>query len=503
METLRELARIVTPRYPKRLEIASQADVQGEGLFGKLYKGVSDGSISTDFEGVQDLYGTQQANGPFRALKSRLRKKLLNVLFFIEFDIETDPERPRMLHELGRDLFLVRTLIVLGARTLGVKIAENALEMAEKYEATAFSLEIQQQLRSHYARQGNKRLFLQYSEAAHRSMKLLDAEMMAAEAYERIAVEFAYSTRPRPDLAEIAHRSVRALDRLKATYPSFDIHLNYFRLSNFATQVVGNYESTIGTSEEACKFLKARPHLTSPGRIGEFLIDELESCVFLRRYAQGERIAEECREHLGEGKNNWFIFMETYFLLAMHTRHFEKALEIFLTVSEQPRLAVQPEQRREKWRIFELYVRYLFPEVPIKKSLMYPGKRTFSLRNFMKQVPTYARDKQGFNIAILIAQILYLVDRKEFAQVIDRVEALRTYRSRYLGSDTHRQSSLFLRMLMRAVAKSFDRIATIEACAKFQKELLGSIANYNEITDTIQILPLDWVWEKIVSGLPD
>jgi len=58
--------------------------------------------------------------------------------------------------------------------------------------------------------------------------------------------------------------------------------------------------------------------------LGEFNLQKIESCLFIRDYALGQETAERCEELLPKGSSYWFLYMEYYFLLAMQTEHFER-----------------------------------------------------------------------------------------------------------------------------------------------------------------------------------
>jgi hypothetical protein len=502
MDTLSELVRIVTPRLRERVPVISRNwTANSEGKTTALLKELNERNGLTDQQAIKKLYGLTGSPTKFRTLKSRLKERLINSIFFLELAPRVHAERTIALYTCNRGRFLVSTLFAFGARRVAERLAEQTLRVSDYHQFTIISLELLQTLRGHYAREGNKRKFREYSERARDTIRLLEAENMAAEQYEKYAVEFAQSSSARPDLVEYTTSAAQTLDNLRSEFPSYSILLSYYRMSNMATSVAGNFLATTQTCQEACRYLATVPHISTSGRIGEFLIDELESYIFLRQYSDGERVAARCQQELAEGKNNWFIFMENYFLFAMHTKHFEQALELFKRVTSHTRFDLLSPHRKEKWRIFELYLVYLFPNEPLVSYRGSLKKRRLILKDFLRQVPTYAHDKRGYNVAILIVQILFLLDQQDFDGIINRVEALKTYRSRYLRSSGQRQSALFFRMLQVMVQKSFKRAEVEKAASKALIDLNFSTAQYEEITEALQILPFDWVWKRMLEKL--
>jgi hypothetical protein len=502
VEILHELVRIVAPRLPVRESVLSTGELKSTG--GKvslLLRRILETRTLTDRQASELLYDRNESSIGYRSLKSRLKAKLLNTLFLLELKGKDHAEHTIALHACNRERFFIITLFAFGARRAACKMAEQMLPKAEHYQFTTITFELVQILRGHYAREGNRRKFRDYSSRTYATLQLLDAETNAAEQYEKFAVEFAHSSGPRPELAIYAQKSATLLDELRQSFQSYNIALSYFRISNLSTSVAGDYLGTVKTCREAYVYLSTVPHLSTAGRVGEFLMDELESYIFLRQYEEGELVASKCKAYLEEGKNNWFIFMESYFLFSMHTKHFSQAAELFREVTTHPRFELQPTHRKEKWRIFELYVRYLFPIEPRSSKRNAINKRELSHKEFLKKVPTYAHDKQGFNVAILIVQILFLLDQNDYDGIMSRVEALKTYRFRYLRAKSQRQSALFFRMLQLMVQHSFSRRDVEKAAARYSELLSRSMAQYEEITETLQILPYDWVWKRVLSKM--
>ena len=52
-----------------------------------LFLGIKNGEFSDDFEASRGIYGSEEVDFKFRMLKSRLNRKLLNHLFFMDFEM--------------------------------------------------------------------------------------------------------------------------------------------------------------------------------------------------------------------------------------------------------------------------------------------------------------------------------------------------------------------------------------------------------------------------------
>src|SRR5690606_26274487 len=124
-----------------------------------------------------------------------------------------------------------------------------------------------------------------------------------------------------------------------------------------------------------------------------------------------------------EGHSNWYFVLELHLMLAFHTNKFQKAYEVLRTALQHPGYKKLPESVREQWAIYKAYVQYFISIGKINNQ----GKeqvQSFRIGKFLNEVPTFSKDKRGVNISIIIIQILFLLYKREFGQVIDRVEAL-------------------------------------------------------------------------------
>src|SRR6185436_11774755 len=124
-----------------------------------------------------------------------------------------------------------------------------------------------------------------------------------------------------------------------------------------------------------------------------------------------------------------------------------------------------------------------------------------NIKKFLRDVPLFSKDKRGYNVAILILQILVLLENNEFGEIINRMDALRTYRTRYLRAGSNKQSALFFRMLQIMETNSFSFEKTKQKSQKYFERMKSIAADSSEIQDGLQVLPFDWMWMKILEML--
>jgi hypothetical protein len=189
--------------------------------------------------------------------------------------------------------------------------------------------------------------------------------------------------------------------------------------------------------------------------------------------------------------------MEYYFLLAMHTLRFNRANEIYQEVTSHPRFALQQEALREKWRVFEICLNYA------NRATRAPGDKPVDIDvdHLLETVPIYTKDKQGYNVPILVMHILLLLERGDLDAITQRMEALKSYRTRYLRAKTNRHSALFFKLLTIMEVNSFDYEVIRDKGAKYYQQLKTLPSAYTEVHEGVQILSYAWLWERVLERL--
>ncbi len=504
MQYLREISQIITNTPRQREDIfVDRAAGRPSDHVARLYEGIRSGKYLSDQSAVQDIYGTAQKHGTYAVLKSRLRTRLLNSLFVLDPKPPRYSEGTRAFYQCHKGLFWASVLLRFGARNIAIQIAERTLEEATTYQFTSIVLELLFFLRGHYSLLGNYAEFEAINTRLNQTLQMLEAEFLSREYLERVTIKFATTEAEQPEIASLARTYSDALDPLRKIFDNFSINLNYYRLRALSLQIAQEYAPAIEVCEEAAQYLRGNPRLVLGVNLGEFALQKLSCLLHLRDYERGKVTAQECATHFPTGSNNWFTYMEYFFLLSMHTEHFEEAHRIYIAATTHARFAGLTETRKEKWKIFELYLQYVVQSLNPDTSTKPIGRatRTFDRKRILRMVPTYSRDKYGYNIALLVMHILYLLDQHDLEGIINRMEALKAYRSRYLTMRSNRLSALFFKLLLVMEANSFDYKRTKQKGEKYYQQLLITTPGSEEFNETLQVLPFDWLWLHVLEKL--
>lgn len=500
MKKLQEIIAVVARRRLKKIEVFNEGrgDLNRKSLYYKLYKGVKEGRFRSDEEAAQALFGTDPSDKKYLMLKSRVKARLLNNMFFLENNKSVYLQAQ---YRTNRDFFAAKFLVIYGARMSGYSLLKSTLKEAQKFEFTDIAFECLQMLRSLSVWMGEVRQFDHFNTEMERMRKIRKLENLADEYHLRVFIPFLKSSSPKPELAPWVLEFIEDLDKKRKVHTSFSVELNYFRLRTIYHEILQEYNEVVKVCDEANAYFHNLPFPVLSMRFAEFYGKQMVGYMHLHDYINAEKNASVALKLISEGSINWMIFNEYYFLLAMHTGNYEKALQIYQQVVKNAKFPNLDPIRREKWKIFEAFLRYMLTEMNQKSAEHSFLDTKFNLFKFLNEVPTFSKDKRGLNIAILILQILFLLDRKDFDGIISRTEALKVYSSRYLRRDENYRSNCFLKMLLTMEKKDFHYENTRKITEKYLVKLQSARFTYRGNLDGLEIIPYEQLWQTILTKL--
>lgn len=501
MNNLKEITQVITRLKLEKIEIIEQEPrIDDQDNISKLYFGIKGDSITTDLQAAESIYGKPVIDSRFTTLKNRLKYRLLNTLFFLDIKYPDQSRLAETTYKTYRHTFWSKTLLFLGARNTCIKISQKALQLALQAGLTLEAVQVLTDLRNFAGEEGDNTLYNHYNELLRHQYHNLSGELQAREYNDRVRMMFAKTAAEGTEVESIVTKFVSDLDSISPTPDSFYFKLFYYRVKIYALQVKQEYIEMIKVCDEGESLFLGSPLFSSKIRLGEFVVYKLYGYLLLKQFVDGEKEAKRANEIFPSGSNGWFTFMEYYFLLGMHTEHFSDANRIFDEVKTNPRFGFQIENMKEKWRIYEAYLFFALSSINSPSSVEKPK---FDLRKFMKEVPTYKKDKRGFNVSILILQIIVLLEQNSFDLIISRMDALRTYRQRYLGTSVNKQSALFFKMLMVMEKSFFTYEETKIKTQKYYDKMIEIGSNADETQEGLQILPFEWLWNRILDMLKE
>ncbi len=497
---MRDLSELVHSLPWTKLQVSAVWEVllPAETKMARLFSLLQADADLTEAEAALQLYGDAGAVARLRSLKSKLKERLLSVIFLLEPHSLGFTDRQQAYTECQRRWSTA--LILLTRRVPGVAVEqlEQMLHHARYFEFTELAMSAVFHLRHYYGVvAGDVEKYLLYRDLYRQYQTLWAVENQAEELYTDIICSMANTRAPQHALRTQAEAAFRRVERHLQTYNSFRLHLHGRLLQMFIYSSGNDYRTVAALCEDALAFFQAKPY-KSTSALQVFYYQFLVCCIQLRDFGRGQAIIRQHSDVYPAHSLNWYKVQELYFLLALHTRHYDDAFDLCRSIAQDPKLDKQPPATREMWKIYEAYAQFL---ARIRRADRRPDPH-FRMGKFLNEIPLFSKDRRGMNIPVLIVQMLFDILLKRYDAAIDRMEALSKYTDRYVRKNEHFRSNCFMKMLLQIPQAAFHREAAVRKAQRY-RDLLGrvplDIANQPY---EIEIIPYEDLWEMVLDILP-
>ncbi|MGY2131475.1 hypothetical protein ACW9KT_04575 [Hymenobacter sp. HD11105] len=493
MEDLSNLAKIVTDRrvgVPPLIDFTAKAATNKEI---ELIQALNNDQYSSQLQITKALYGkvNPMNQAAFRKLKSRVQKKLLNHLYFLDY---TDPRQfIAKRYELQcLELFHQASILFRESEyELAEKLSRKCLRLALDGEFTQYAVMSLGFLRDLYAQLRKPTLYRSVSKQFKQYQEIATAEEEARQLYLDVRMEQTQTVRSRRFLLNELSTYITKMEGLHKKANTYSTFEYLYRLRLMREELLGNFDEIIKiTATTSALFEKDKINKKRfDTRFNKFM--SVWAHLRGRQVTQGLKLAEEYIKDFHPSSGNWFYFLEHYMLLALHAKEYIKAYEILRLARKNPYYSKQRAAALQRWDLFEVYLHFIQPE---------GSSLRLQFSQFIQTVPDYSRDKQGYNVAILVLQFLYYLRQRNLDALLTRLEGLRKYEQNHLRDPATLRSQLFFRLLLLMVREDFAP----QACERKGQSLLNRLREAPQPGDAYaesEIIPYEDLWELTLNIL--
>ncbi len=505
-EEIRDLMRFLKRYYSDEHPALDLLNLHNDpSNYGEFFRNLVSTPSKKDEEIAKKIYKDTYPKTRYKKLKSTFTSRALNTITFLDIESSKLSGLMKAIYRSYKNLFFISTLLRLGSRGAAISLARKTLVLSERYELHHVSVELLEQLRTHAMLNGQKTDFKKYAKGLEYAMGALESESKVRTLVQEMEIHSAKSTYIDEKLATKAYA---VLEIIKAELNKHDTYLNrlsLFRLQNMYSQYAGSPSESIKACNAALAYLLIKPHMTPDSRTGEFLLYKLENYMLLQDDDHATEQILECAAYISEGTNLWFNFREFHFLLLMHTENFQDADRIYFQVTNHDRFAAQSDHIRERWDISKLYLDY-FRSSEKRMAAIGALKRSYLLRQSryaerVKIFPTYTKDKRGMNVAMLMLNILLLLEGNKNDLVLAQAEALKTYRFTHLKPTNSHQSAILFRLVKLMVKYEFQYDIIIKKAKSLEEQLRNTKPSIGELKEAVLIMPPMLMWQRMKAAL--
>jgi len=454
MKEIANLARIVTLRRLKN-EPLLDLDARQPSKEAHLAAILASDAHITGSQAAKQIYGksSEASQTAFLRLRARVQDKLLNHLFFLDHSDARLLVARRYELECLDLLHKVTILYLEGEYALSERLLRRCLRQAEKGEFTKYAEQACQRLSTLYAEQRQLHKYTTYSKKLAKLRQVLVYEQEAEQLSTEVRLTMTRAVAMRRTLLPKMPSHIAKAEQLHQKAGNFTTYIALYRLRLVHAELTGHYDEII-------RFTTSATQLLRQGKLNERRFDQrfnqfmsVYAHLRSRKYKEGLALAEDFAADLHPTSNNWFYFYEHYILLALHAGEYDHALRLLHVAHKNPSFPKQRPAAQERWQLLQAYVEFVQPEETL------PTRRRIQMAtSALLVVPEFTRDKRGYNVAILVFQLLHYLRQRELEPVLTRLERLRKYQQRHLRDAATLRSRTLLRLLMLLPEAEFDPV---------------------------------------------
>ncbi len=466
----------------------------------QLFDLMANRQVTSYKEGAVILYGTHEKRAAFKELAGRLEQKLINYVLRNGIKHRKTDALLVGIRECLVSAAVVRILIMGTARKASVLLAEKTIRRSIKYELTETTVYLARELHYYFSTLSlNPSKEKHYKQLLSKYSEILQKEIRAHECFCEIR---------RENLLSVGSLKKKLLAKTELYKKELEQYLNdedklsYKMLVDIYNIIVMHYEvkqdynRIIITCESAIDYFRRR----NPDRrtiYYQFDLYKIESYIQLQEYSKVNEIFNRYNYILIQGSVNWYVLRIYMLVNALHSKAYNRAVEILKELKETSWNEELPVHLREIIHVYQAHMIFLSVSGRTRVKL----KGDFRLNKFLNEIPHYSKDKRGLNIAILIIQFLFLLQKRKYPQIIDKVDALKQYCYRYLRKDDTFRSHCFIRMLLQIPRADFNRIRTERYAEPYIKKLRSVPIRVSEQSIEVEVIPYEDLWEMTVEML--
>lgn len=496
MNKLSELIKLVSPNKIKQISILSPSLSKDTKLV-QLYQGIYTQKFQTDADAIQALYGGGQIGSKYSKLKNDLENRLLNVLLASDLTNSQMNARQKAFFKYFKIWAAANILIRLGIINYSTRILEKTLKHFEKNEFTNLSLETSMLLRNHYYRHlGDAKKGAYYNEKTNLLLAQYNAEIVLSGYMEQIVVHYVKEKGDNSHLDEIIDEYIQKAKEILPAEVNATIIYRIKMLEVTKCMNLHDYEATAKICEEAVGYFEVnKQHFRT--YIVIFINQWIISCTQLKAYKKATELVQKALTYLQPGEFNWFKLMEYRTQLAFYKQDYTRAYTTYRTIIRHSNFSELPDPVQEEWRLYEAYAQFVFlaGRVEGPKS----GYKKFKVHKFLNDIFIFSQDKKGLNIPILVIHICYLLMYQKYNTIIDKMEGLDKYRQRYLSTEKHKRSNIFIKMLLLFFKNNFDAKLVSKEAQNYLEELRKYPFNILTSDHELEIIPYEHLWNIILD----
>ncbi len=467
------------------------------------------GAITDEHSACLLLYrdSRRMRSSSYINLKRSLFKLYLDAFVGIDENKLFKTELKKAEAAIVRTVACIKLLFMKGQTDLAVMLCKKTLDKAVYYEMSQEVIYLASCIATECAVQGKKLDFNKYLDLVKFWRERHTAEVDSQCIFESIVCNNLTRLKFNDSDVKYVSECVTRVEGWLRNFGGHNLHVGYYRLARVMSEMLGDHEQTILIANQINNYYQNNPIFRSRHILGAFHTAALHSLIAMSRFEEASKTAQLCVNLLDPGSLNWFSFQEVYIKLLFRIKNYRLAARVFSKCVDHILESNHNDIILEKYRLIEFYIRFctsVDPKKTLLPAVVYePGVSQVRYRHFKNCFPILTKDLDGYGILAVFAQVLLLLNAKQYQSLIERDESLQTYRRKRLSKDNYRYNIL-AKMIHQLVLSDFDVVRAEYRSARLRKALENVPERFRNAQSMIpEIIPLEELWALMLNEIRD
>ncbi len=427
----------------------------------------------------------------FNKLKNELKREIVQYVIHNPL-VWVNKEYKAKNEACYKNFTAYKILLLSGRRKAAIEMAKSLLPKLIDFELHGLINIVATDLRFHYSSSHiSKSLAIKYDELCNQQIEIIKAESIVRKHHSKIAIlcnSRASYSESNLETFKKASAAVLPFLKLKSSY----LQRYIYTIIQVKYSAEYDYHNLIKICNDAIASIpKEYPNIIAL-KFG-YNQNKIPALISTGQLEEAKEVSKQLCKLMPEGHFNWHLALIRRVTVCLHIGDYQEAYDLYKT---QLKHKCQFKTIVEYWNIIWGYLYFLIKADKIKA---YTEER-FHLGKFVNDMPIYSKDKSGHNINIFIIQIIIRLQREQYGQIIDRIDALRTYVKTYTKNPETTRANIFLQMIIRMEHASFHRAATERKTKKLLERLRSTNLKLGQNL-ALEVIPYEKLWEYTLEML--
>lgn len=498
MESLYELAKVCSRQ---RQLIESMMPEDDKSPLRRLYElSYSDRQLS-DTESMLEIYGKRNQSA-FARLKGRLRDIYFHAILLQSQSGNPEDIRSAEFLNNFKQTLISRILLQKKATKMSTDIIEKSIIKSMKFHVTENVLEQSRMLIAHYnGAMYNKYKLTKYQKIQSQYLEIYKWEIKSENYYLDIQRDqFQSLANPSDEMKMKAFRYYTELQTATGIR-SYFFNYNKYRIEAAYYEYVKDYKGLLLLSENALNEFNT-PDFKTGNAISTINLRKLWALIQVEQIEESIKVGVKLMNRLPSGSVQWYRIAHYTLKAKLYKGDYSGAIDTITAMIDNPKFPKLGDYFKEIFTTTLGYVHLLVDSGLIENSMDLKSKLPeFKLGKFLNATPVFSKDKRGINVSILLMHIGYLLQRRDYNAIIDRIDSLNQYAYRYLRKDDSFRSNCMIKMVIQMAKADFNPIRTERYTSELRDELSQvRLAGSGENIE-IEIIPFEVLWDIMRRAL--